>query len=173
MESTLYVLDEKELFDYCVHGINLDNCEPSKCKPFEPAIHAVSSNFSQFDITKSCELCGSPGHMFDNYTEVTNSKLTCNHFKMSISAVSDDESLRTIDTMLAALYLKCQDFWKGHSYSKATDSPSAALWGGKEFSTVSTECKNCDNFSTVSVSTECENCDNFSTVSTECKNCKN
>ena len=85
---------------------------------------------------------------------------------MSISAVSDDDSLSAIDTMIAALSSKCQDFWKGHSCSQATDSNSAASRGGTDFSTVSTECENYDNFSTVSVSTECKNCDNFSTLST-------
>ena len=59
-----------------VHGIDLDNCEPSKWQHFKTAIHAFSSNFSKFDITKPCALCGSPGHTFDNSPEVTNPKLS-------------------------------------------------------------------------------------------------
>ena len=119
--------------------------------------------------------------MFANCPEVTNSQLTCNCFQMSISdhhqsiisTVLDDASLCAIATMLAAPSLGCQDFRKDYSYSKATDSSSAALWGGTEFSTFSPECKNCINFSTISVSTECKNTNNFSIVSSECKNCEN
>ena len=79
--------------------------------------------------------------------------------------------------MLAALSLRYQDFQNGHSYSKATVSPIAALTGGKEFSTIFSECDNCANncadFSTVSVSTECKNGDYPSVVSSECKNWEN
>ena len=40
-------------------------------------------------------LCGSPGYIFENCSEVTNPKLTWNWFKVSIWAVSDKYSLIT------------------------------------------------------------------------------
>ena len=55
------------------------------------------------------------------------------------------------------------------SISDVSDNDSLSA----EFSTISTECKVCNNFSTVSVSTECKSYDNFSTVSVACKNCDN
>ena len=48
----------------------------------------------------------------------------------------DDDYKSVIDTMIAALSSKRLDFWKGQgypgSYSKSTDSTSAALRGGTE-----------------------------------------
>ena len=85
----------------------------------------------------------------------------------------DYDSFCAIATMLAALSLRYQDFWNGHSSSKATVSTTAALRGGTEFFTFSSECKNYANFSTVSVSTECKNGDYSSIVSSECKNWEN
>ena len=172
LESILQVLDGNEIYIYYVHCIDLNNCDPNKWHYFEQAIHVVSSNST---------LCNSPGHMFANCPDVTNSQLTYICFQMSISdrhqstvsAVLDDDSFHAIATMLTALSLRCQDFWKGHSYSKATDSASAALQGGTEFSTFSPEYKNCANFSTISVSTEYKNGDNFYIVSSECKNWEN
>ena len=63
------------------------------------------------------------------------------------------------------------------SYSKATVSPTAALRGGKEFSTLSSKsdncANNCINFSTLSVSAECKNGNCASVVSSEYKNWEN
>ena len=92
------------------------------------------------------------------------------HHHSTVSAVLDDDSFCVIATMLAALSLRYQDFWNGHSYSKATDSTSEALRRGTTFSTFSPECKNCANFSTVSVSTECKNGNYSSVVSSEFEN---
>ena len=74
----------------------------------------------------------------------------------TVSAILDDDYFRALTMMLAALSLRYQDFWNGHSYSKATVSPPAALRGGTEFSTstISSECDNCADFSIVSVSIE-------------------
>ena len=47
--------------------------------------------------------------------------------------------------MLAALSLRYQDFQHDHSYSKVTVSATAALRGGTDFSTFSSECKNWEN----------------------------
>ena len=110
MESTLHVLDGNELHDYCVHGIDIDDCEPSKCQHFEQAIHAVSSNFSKFDTTKLCALCGNPGHMFDNCPEVMNpnlkecyicARLACNRFKRSI----DDLGIKDVHVLQRPYHL--------------------------------------------------------------------
>ena len=82
MESKLHVLDGQELYDCCVCGIDIDNCEPSKCQNFEQTIHAVSSDFIKFDITKPCTLCGAPGQTFNNYPICA--RLAYNCFKKSI-----------------------------------------------------------------------------------------
>ena len=63
-----------------------------------------SSNFSKFDITKPCALCGNPGHTFNNCHEVTNPKLkecyirvqlACNRFRKSI----DDLGIQNVHTI--------------------------------------------------------------------------
>ena len=39
MESTLHVLDGNKLYNYCIYGIDFNDCEPSKCQHFEQAIY--------------------------------------------------------------------------------------------------------------------------------------
>ena len=164
LESTLQVLDGNELPDYYVHGFGLANCDPRRWHHFEQAIHVVSSTSA---------LCASPGYMSANCPDVMASYLTCIYFQMTIrdhqqltvTFVLDDDSFHAIASMLSALSLRYQNFWNGHSYSKATVSTTAALRGGTEFSKFSSECASCANFSTVSVSTESKNGDYSSIVS--------
>ena len=130
LDSALHVLEGNKLYEYSIHWIDLDDCDP---------------------IIWQCFY----------------------HCHSTISAILDDDSFRALATMLAALSLRYQDFWNGHFYSKATVSTTAALRGDTEFSTLSSECDNYADFSTVSVSTECENGDYSSIVSSECKNLEN
>ena len=75
----------------------------------------------------------------------------------------------TFDSCPEVTYAKFMCNLSKTSISDVSDNDSLSA----EFSTISTECKVCNNFSTVSVSTECKSYDNFSTVSVACKNCDN
>ena len=68
----MHVVDGQELYNYCVYSIDLDNYHPSNCQQIEQALHALSLNFSMFDIGKICALCVNPGYTFNNCPEVTN-----------------------------------------------------------------------------------------------------
>ena len=113
MEYLLHVLDGKELYEYCVYVIDLDNCDHSKCQRFEQAIHAVAFNFSKFDITKPRVFCGAPGHTFDNCSEVKDpnlkecyicAQLASNCFKKAI----DDIGIKDVHTISSVSLLNIE-----------------------------------------------------------------
>ena len=118
MESLLHFRDGKELYKYCIYGIDLDNCDPSKCQLFEQAIYvvasnfpgkcqcfeqviqAIASNFRKFSIIKPCALYGDPGHTFDNCLEVNDPNLKeCYICAQSFKKAINDIGIKDVHTI--------------------------------------------------------------------------